>query len=358
MRHTTVLTALPAAARCAMFALGLVAVSLAGPAAAEVTTQDIVDQIDVDSYYTFLYDELYTHPGDDRGYGPEHDLARQFIQDTLESYGLDVYLHAFTYYGQTYYNVVAVKTGEVYPDQQYIIGAHYDSVDNPGADDNASGTAGVIEVARVLAEYDFESTMIFIAFDREEQGLIGSDAYATDHSGDDILGMISLDMIAYNTGADSVDIEGRSASNPIKQALAQAVVDYSGGLSYQIGGTADYSDHAPFEWQGFQACLIIEDWGNPYYHTQNDHVEMPNYIDYDFAWKVTRSVCGWLVDQAGLIQPCIGDVDHDGVVNTTDLLALLASWGPCEGCPADFNDDGMVNTTDLLALLAAWGPCP
>ena len=346
------------AAKCGVLVSAALALSVAAPAPAEVTTQDLVDQIDLDSYHDFLYYDLYTHPGDNRGFGLEHDLARDFIFGEFQSYGLDVYLHGFEYWGETYHNVVAVKAGEVTPDQHYIIGAHFDSVDNPGADDNASGVAGVLEVARVLSEYDFESTMIFIAFDREEQGLIGSDAYATDHADDDIRGMISLDMIAYNTGADSVDIEGRPTSYDIKQALADAVTEYSGGLGYHIGGTADYSDHAPFEWQGFQACLIIEDWGNPYYHTQNDHVEMPDYIDYDFAWKVTRSVCGWLADQALLIQPCIGDVDGNGEVNTADLLALLGSWGPCEDCPADFDGDGDVDAADLLALLGAWGPCP
>jgi len=50
-----------------------------------------------------------------------------------------------------------------------------------------------------------------------------------------------------------------------------------------------------------------------------------------------------------------GDLDADGTVDTTDLLALLASWGDCDGCPADINGDGLVNTTDLLTLLANWG---
>ena len=56
---------------------------------------------------------------------------------------------------------------------------------------------------------------------------------------------------------------------------------------------------------------------------------------------------------------CLGDIiGLDGTVNVTDLLALLAAWGPNPGHPADTNGDDVVNVTDLLALLAAWGPCP
>ena len=59
------------------------------------------------------------------------------------------------------------------------------------------------------------------------------------------------------------------------------------------------------------------------------------------------------------IQPCLGDTDGDLVVNTTDLLNLLSTWGTCDGCClADFNANGSVDTNDLLILLANWGPCP
>jgi hypothetical protein len=59
--------------------------------------------------------------------------------------------------------------------------------------------------------------------------------------------------------------------------------------------------------------------------------------------------------------PCHGDINGDGVVDVSDLLALLAAWGPCadpNNCPADINGDGVVDVTDLLALLSAWGDCP
>ena len=56
--------------------------------------------------------------------------------------------------------------------------------------------------------------------------------------------------------------------------------------------------------------------------------------------------------------PCLWDLDANGLVGVPDLLALLASWGPCEGCPADFDGDGDVGVKDLLILLGNWGPCP
>ena len=55
---------------------------------------------------------------------------------------------------------------------------------------------------------------------------------------------------------------------------------------------------------------------------------------------------------------CPWDLDDNGIVGVSDLLSLLASWGPCKGCPADFDENGNVGVSDLLALLANWGPCP
>ena len=56
--------------------------------------------------------------------------------------------------------------------------------------------------------------------------------------------------------------------------------------------------------------------------------------------------------------PCIADIDRSNAVSVTDLLALLAAWGPCPECPEDLDGDGLVSVTDLLMLLARWGACP
>ncbi len=65
----------------------------------------------------------------------------------------------------------------------------------------------------------------------------------------------------------------------------------------------------------------------------------------------------YLFDAAGPGM-CPWDLDGTGTIGVSDLLSLLASWGPCKGCPADFDGNGNVGVSDLLALLANWGPCP
>ncbi len=69
-----------------------------------------------------------------------------------------------------------------------------------------------------------------------------------------------------------------------------------------------------------------------------------------------------IIPEAGEVvcggDPCVGDLDEDGVVGAADLAGLLAAWGACEGCPADLDGDGMVGPADLAGLLAAWGDCP
>ena len=269
-----------------------------------VNVSDIVNGVSQSTYTNYLDNMLYTHLGDSRGFSKQHDLARTNIYDSLQSYGLNTSLDPFTMSGSTYYNVVGVQTGSTRPNDIYIVGAHYDSVGNPGADDNASGTAGVVEAARVLSQYDFEATLIYIAFDREESGLIGSNAYAQEHAGDNILGMISLDMIAYNgSNSKKAWIYGHTESDPIKNALASAMSQYGNGLIASIGGSLDGSDHAPFEWLGFDACLLIEYdlSSNPQYHQAGDSVDTPGYINYAYAANMVRSTVGYLATSAVLV---------------------------------------------------------
>jgi len=331
--------------------------------------QDIVDQVSQTTYRHYLDDVLYTHLGDDRQWGPEHDLAQSNIYAEFEGFGLNTSLHPFEYKGSTFYNVVGVHYGIVRPDNIYILGAHYDSKNGPGADDNASGTAGVMEAARVLSQYQFEATLVFIAFDREEQGLNGSRAYAQDHKDDDTLGMISLDMIAYNgSGLNEALIYGLDSSAPLKEALAEAIFLYGNGLSSididsNIIGViiGDVSDHESFEHEGFQACLLSEWLGNPYNHSPMDSVDMPNYIDYAFATNMVRSAVGFLATSAVLIpEPAtflLPDFNGDGKVDLKDFSKLAEYWLQDESS-VDIspppNGDGIVDIQDLAIFAEYW----
>ena len=143
--------------------------------------------------------------------------------------------------------------------------------------------------------------MVFIAFDREEQGLRGSRAYAQAHTNDNIMGMISMDMIAYNgSGLNQARVYGRDMSSVLKQDLIDAISVYGNGLSAMDSGSTGASDHAPFQDEGFQACLLIEYdvWDNPHYHKATDSVDTADYIDYVFATNMVRGAVGYLATDA------------------------------------------------------------
>jgi len=275
-------------------------------------------------------------------------------------------LEPFTYSGGTYYNIIATMVGTVHPDQEYIIGAHYDSVNNPGADDNASGTALVLQVASVLSQYPSDYTIRFIGFDREEQGLIGSRAYVNTHLGANILGMISTDMVAYNKGTNTVDIFGGPGSVALRGAIAAAVTEYGQGLIPSQGGAHSGSDHRPFELAGYPACLFIEDWGNPNYHSPRDSVDTPNYIDYAYAARMARSITGFLVDSAGVqVSLCYADCETStgaGVLDIFDFLCFQNAFVAADpyACDCDIGTGlGVCDLFDFLCFQEAFvSGCP
>ncbi len=182
-------------------------------------------------------------------------------------------------------NVIATKTGTTYPDQFFIICAHYDDMPvgslAPGADDNASGTSAVIEAARVLKTYDFKYSIRFILFAGEEQGLVGSASYAANAAATGMLipGVINMDMIGYD-GDNDGRMEIHAGTMSSSQAIGTVLLD---NIAYQgLPLTADYktstssgaSDHRSFWTAGYPAIMLIEDFEDftPYYHTVNDHL--------------------------------------------------------------------------------------
>jgi hypothetical protein len=206
-------------------------------------------------------------------------------------------------------NVVAEKTGETYPDDIFVICGHYDSTSPaatrqtlaPGADDNASGTAAVLEAARVLAAFPLDFTVRFVAFSAEEWGLFGSRAHAAaaQMAGERILGVINLDMIAY---ANALPEDLQIIVNPRSSWLADLYLDAAGNYGpVEATKTVDasfvYSDHSPFWDAGCPALLAIEDnpLQNPYYHQITDTIDK---LDIDFFTRAARASLGLLAELA------------------------------------------------------------
>lgn len=308
--------------------LAVLVLAVASPCAA-LTISKVVDEISLDSYTNYLSgdDFLFTSLGDNRGLGqPQHDLARDNIYNELLSFGLTTELDSFNWYSgaNRWYsgtNVVGLLPGLKRPDDLYVIGAHYDSVSNPGADDNASGVAGVLECARVLSQYEFDATLVFIAFDCEEVGLVGSRWWVNDNPGANVKGMLSLDMIAFNytddpNTANRVWVRASSSGvyGALRQSFADAVDLYGRGVIPVLGSAMSNSDHYPFQQAGYASALVIERGYsyNTYYHQSGDAVESElygrPYIDYAFAHGITSATAGWLATEAGLHVPEPGTV--------------------------------------------------
>ncbi len=279
-----------------------IALAVAGP------IDDLVGQVSLASYTDFLSRDdplpwqLYTHDSDNRAAGGGQALlARATVEHYFNSFGLDTTTDAGV-------NVIGVKYGLLTPDIKYIVGAHYDSAGNPGADDDASGVAGVLEAARVLSAYKFAATLIFIAFDREELGLVGSWAYANAHSGDNILGMVSMDMIAWKNPAypsAAIIFRVNSLDDPVANGLRDAFIQYVPAITPAVFDSGvPNSDHYPFHANGKPAALLIENSAgqNPYYHKPLDSVDTLGYIDYTFATNMTKGAVGYLATVAGLVQ--------------------------------------------------------
>ena len=291
---------------------------------------DIVNQVSQTRYAAFLNDKMYAHSGESRYAGTggsQHDAARNNILSAFASYGLSTELEPFKYGAATYYNIVATLPGTIHSDEVYIAGAHFDSVSSscPGANDNGSGVASIVEAARVLSQHRFGATLKFIAFDCEEHSHAGGYAYVSAHAGDDIRGMISADMIGYDAAGPNhgtVNVYYGNTNPPaITTALSNAITQFGNGVvAVPTKGTA-MSDDYPFYLGGIDATLALEhDYiSDPNFHKTTDSVDTPDYVDYAYATNITRGLVGCLASEAiALPEPA------SIVLLMTGVLALVA----------------------------------
>lgn len=310
-----------------LFAALLVFVPIATQA---VTSMDVVNQISQTSIQNYMY-SMPTYYGDNRGFnvslvngvyqhGVDHDPMRDLLFTYIRRSGWTTFVDPI-YIVDTSgnitngANVIAIKQGTVTPDKIYFVGAHYDSKNNPGANDNASGCAGLLEMARVFSQYTFDSTIIFAFFDGEETTVYGNDGITYRRVGSihyvnkytDVVSrtqqMVSFDMVAHADGSNRGRLEtGYPQNTALNNAIINALTTY-GGLGYSTNNSMNYSDHVSFANLGVPALMLIEyGWGSsdPYYHTSSDAVDNPNNISWPYLTKMVKTMAGYLCDAAGL----------------------------------------------------------
>ena len=295
------------------------------------------------------------------------------------------------------HNVIGELPGTDPEAGYYIICAHYDAIGTrsrggwnwredpaPGADDNATGVALVLESARLLSTQSFPWSIRFIAWSGEELGLWGSQHYAEIARQEDhrILGVLNIDMIGYNDIIDRVELVTNPASEWLVDLLADANERYEVGLAVDVLNDrfAGLSDHAPFWARGYDAILGIENYLptdststgvregkyrlNPQYHSV---VDLPDSINWELVGRVTRLTIAGLAQFSGteglpnlavFASDARGDRDDNLTVRVTNIGSANLDRPyrvQVSRCAADSMSCTIVLDAERPGLLAAGG---
>ena len=242
-----------------------------------------------------------------------------WIADEFRSFGY------ITRFQGRYKNILAMPANPA-SDTMILVGAHYDSVPGtPGADDNASGVAALLECARIIALLEYPATTAFAAFNREEDGLLGSADFVANYLPNSSLNLEAvhiLEMIGYckhSQGSQSVPqglpirvpsvgdfigILGNSDSKHLVDRVLTQAATYvpelpALGLKVYLGiekllPVLARSDHDPFWQAGIPAVMWTDtaEFRNPHYHQQTD---TPDTLDYGFLRSVTQLLLSCLL---------------------------------------------------------------
>ena len=232
--------------------------------------------------------------------------ASDWIAARMQALGLEVEQQAFNAStwlgsGQAAPNVIGIQRGTVYPDVYVVCGSHFDSFsweaysgggNAPGADDNATGVASVLESARIMTQYEFEYSIIYCAYGCEEMGLYGSEAYASrcQQQSMEILGYFNNDMNGYLYGdVIHIDCIYPNSVAPIGDYYMNIGSVYFPELPIRhVNFNDGDSDHTSFNNHGYMGIYPFEDYQHysPYIHKPNDLIGTS--VN---SWEMSQQYC-------------------------------------------------------------------
>jgi len=273
--------------------------------------ESIVDLVSGDSVFSniALLEQMERYTRDNNFESVNHLIS------CVDYKGFDtIYSQNYTLYWLP--NINAIKYGSLFPDSIYVLGAHYDSYKSgaPGADDNASGTSGVLEAARILSDYEFEKTIMFVLFSIEEMGPLGSKAFTDSlvNNKAEISSMINLDMISYVNEGDhlSISICVNNLSIDLMNTYINSLISYVPDLKYVVDSTSMIvaaGDHSSFWSHEIPAIMLIDEIDlfsanfNNYIHLNNDTLGLSANSKI-LAKLITKSVVVSLLDILNIME--------------------------------------------------------
>lgn len=200
------------------------------------------------------------------------------------------------------FNIEAWKKGTKDPSKYVIVMGHMDTVARTmGADDNASGAAGVMEIAQALKDYESDYSILFILTEDEEIGLVGAEKYVKELKNNgtknDVLFVVNMDMIAYNKN-NVVDLETEDQFEDLAKWMAKLTEEYT-TLTPNIVLDTWGSDHIPFIQANIPAILTIEHWNThtPCWHKTCDTLDT---INANFAAEILKLNLAATIIKAGV----------------------------------------------------------
>lgn len=213
----------------------------------------------------------------------QRQAARTYLQDQLTQIGWTPMLQSYPTGANVYATIPATTSST----KRIIVGAHFDTVSNsPGANDNATGTAAVLALARYLKDMPCrDANVTVVLFDEEEQGLFGSRAYSATLSPSDVLAVHTVDQIGWDNDHDRrFELELPTAALESEYRAAAAIVGVPVSKT-----TTQGTDHQAFRDDGFPAIGLTEEYaGNdtsPYRHTAQDTAST---VDVDYLVLGTK----------------------------------------------------------------------
>ena len=238
---------------------------------------------------------------------PGCQQAANYIYNEFKKMGLEVRYQNWTFGAIHGTNVEATLNGvDSSINSVYVICGHYDGPpESPAADDNGAGTAAVMSAAKVMSQYTFDHTIRFVVFSGEEQGMLGSYAYAEEahQNKDNIIASLNIDMTGYAKGEDSgsiIEIFDNRASSWITNIAIKISKNYHEFINLEVNSmhlNMDISDHYCFGQFGYDSVFFYESKENPNFHTPNDTIENMNIT---YATKVAKLTMATLTELSSI----------------------------------------------------------